>query len=253
MEIRAMLIDDEPAFRADLRAMLQRLFPEVQVVAEAGSVPEGVERVLDEKPDLLFLDVEMGALNGFDLLRRIEPFRPQVIFTTGHKDFAVHAIRVNALDYLLKPIDEEELNEAVLRVFRAIRESRPTDRIGNLLGSIKNGRPIALPVSDGFDLLPVEEILYCESDDNYTRIHTRDQAKPILISRTLKEVDDYLADRGFVRIHQSFLVNLHHAVHYQRGSGGELRLSNGKSLPVSKRQKQVLLDALDLMQGRNGR
>lgn len=251
--LRALLIDDEPAFRADLRSMLQRLFPEVQVLGEAGSVPEGVALVLDHRPDLLFLDVEMGAFSGFDLLRRIDPYRPQVIFITGHKDYTVRAIRFNALDYLMKPIDEEELTEAVLRALKADRETCLVDRIGGLLGSVKNDRHIAIPVGDGFDLLPVEVIMYCESDNNYTRIHVRDRPKPILICRTLKEVDEFLGSRGFVRIHQSFLVNMVHARHYLRGSGGELHLADGRSLPVSKRQKQVLLDALDLMQGRGGR
>ncbi|MCB9194213.1 MAG: response regulator transcription factor [Flavobacteriales bacterium] len=251
MSITAIILDDEPGFRAGLRTMVGRRFPDVRIIGEAGTVPEGTDLVLTLRPDLLFLDVEMGTLTGFDLLRRIEPFRPQVIFTTAHEDHAIRAIKFHALDYLLKPIDEEELMQAVVQAMKALRERASDDRIAGLLGSVVSDRQVALPVSDGIEIMHLDDILYCKSDDNYTEVHFREGlGKPLVICRPLKELDELLDGRGFIRIHQSYLVNIKHIKRYHRGLGGELTLTNGRRLPVSKRKKEGLMDALDRLQGK---
>ncbi|MBV6404055.1 MAG: response regulator transcription factor [Flavobacteriales bacterium] len=242
----AVIIDDEAACITALQAMLARRHPGVALVGTAVDVPSGVALLKEKRPDLLFLDVELGDMTGFDLLKAIAPLRPQVIFTTAHESYAVKAIRFNALDYLLKPIDPEELDDAVNK---AVRERgghlAAPDRIAPLLGTLMSDRQLALPDAGGLVVLHLDDILYCTSDNNYTSVHVRGDKKPVVVSRPLSEFDAFLGGQGFVRIHQSHLINRKHIRRYVKGEGGEVIMGDGANLPVSRRQKAGLMEALE--------
>ncbi len=248
----ALIIDDETSARDTLNGLLRTRHPNVQIIGTAASVPQGIELVRQTRPDIIFLDVEMGPMTGFDLLKALAPqgqraarTGPHIIFTTAHENYAVRAIRFNALDYLLKPIVPEELDAAVHKVTSMLANGQSGIDVPALLGSVVSDRQIALPVNDGLAVLHLDDILYCTSDDNYTEVYVRGEKKPHVISRPLSNFDRFLAPQGFVRIHQSHLINRKHIKRYVKGEGGEVFMSDGRNLPVSRRQKAELMEALE--------
>lgn len=245
--ITAAIVDDEAHGRTALSELLLRQFPLVQLVGMAGDVEEGIALVRQTAPALLFLDVELGDHTGFDLLEALGAGCPHVIFTTAHEGYAIRAIRFSALDFLLKPIDPEELATALDRARTALENPPRSDRflaaMQNMLLVAEADQRIALPVSDGLEMVETDDILYCESDGNYTLVHRAD-TKPLLITRTLKDFEDLLPSRDFIRIHHHFLVHVHHVRKYIRGEGGEVVMDNGANLAVSRRRKQELMGRL---------
>ncbi len=246
-ELTAVIVDDEQHCRDALSGILARKFPDITLLGMATSVPDGVELLARVKPKVLFLDIEIGQQTGFDLLQAIGPDRPHVIFTTAHEGYAVRAIRFSALDYLLKPVDPDELKGAIGKVQKAIRTPQSPDQFLALLKNLAQpqtpDRRIALPVADGLEMVDVEDITYCESDSNYTVVHQKDK-KRLVISRTLKEFEDILDPAKFVRVHHAFLINVKHVKKYIRGEGGEVIMSDGTNVAVSRRKKQDLMDSL---------
>lgn len=245
--LTAVVVDDEDAPRNILVNLLKRRHPEVHLLGTADDVPSGIELVRKADPQVLFLDIELKDKTGFDLLRALGNDRPHVIFTTAHESYAVKAIRFSALDYLLKPIDAEELAEAINKAIEATRGPEKPPMVDMLLKNIDRSigdRVIALPVSDGLELVHVNEIVVCESDSNYTTLHMRDE-KRMVISRTLKEFEDLLGEQEFIRVHNSYLISKKHIRKYVKGEGGEAIMSNGMSIAVSRRKKQELMDALE--------
>lgn len=245
MPTTALIIDDEESARITLKGLLQERHPQLQVVGVAADVPRGIDLVRSKRADILFLDVELGPMTGFDLLKAVTQQRPHVIFTTAHENYAVRAIRFNALDYLLKPILPEELDDAV---YKAIRQLSGAERPGDLpalLGTVVSDRQLALPVNDGLNLVHLDDILYCNSDDNYTEVFVRGEKRAQVICRPLSSFDRFLVPQGFVRIHQSHLVNRKHIKRYVKGEGGEVHMSDGRNLPVSRRMKAALMEALE--------
>lgn len=245
--LTAVVVDDEDAPRNILVNLLKRRHPEVHLLGTAVDVPSGIELVRKADPHVLFLDIELKDKTGFDLLRALGNDRPHVIFTTAHESYAVKAIRFSALDYLLKPIDAQELAEAINKAIEATRVSQKPPMVDMLLKNIDRSigdRVIALPVSDGLELVHVNEIVVCESDSNYTTLHMRDE-KRMVISRTLKEFEDLLGEQEFIRVHNSYLISKKHIRKYVKGEGGEAIMSNGMSIAVSRRKKQELMDALE--------
>ncbi len=246
-KLTAVIVDDEEAPRSILSGFLQRRHPDIHVLGIAEDVPTGVELVRRMSPQVLFLDIELKDKTGFDLLRSLGENRPHVIFTTAHEGYAVKAIRFSALDYLLKPIDPAELEEAITKAWQARRTTDKPGMVDMLRKNIDRStgeRIIALPVSDGLELVHVNEVLYCESDSNYTTLYMR-EGKKLIISRTLKEFEDLLVDQDFIRVHHSHLINKKHIKKYIKGEGGEVIMSNGKNVPVSRRMKQGLMDSLE--------
>jgi two-component system LytT family response regulator len=245
--ITAVIVDDEEAPRQILSNLVKRQHPDVQLLGTAVDVPSGLELVRRVGPDVLFLDIELKDKTGFDLLRALGDARPHVIFTTAHESYAIKAIRFSALDYLLKPIDAQELSDAIAKAMEASRTNEKPAMVDMLLKNIDRSigeRVVALPVSDGLELVHVNEIVVCESDSNYTTLYLRDD-KRLVISRTLKEFEDLLGEQEFIRVHNSHLISRKHIKKYIKGEGGEVIMSNGMNIAVSRRKKKELMDALD--------
>lgn len=245
--LTAVIVDDEESPRTMLAGLLQRRHPEVNVLGTAVDVPTGLELVRRTSPQILFLDIELKDKTGFDLLKGLGEQRPHVIFTTAHEGYAVRAIRFSALDFLLKPIDAIELQEAITKAEQVIRTAEKPLMVDMLLKNIDRSigeRVIALPVSDGLELVHVNEIVVCESDSNYTTLYLRDD-KRLVISRTLKEFEDLLGEQDFIRVHNSHLISRKHIKKYIKGEGGEVIMSNGMNIAVSRRKKPELMLALE--------
>jgi two-component system LytT family response regulator len=207
-----------------------------------GTVDEAVTAINNTKPDVVFLDIEMQQETGFDLLNKIGEIDFEVIFITAYSDYAIKAIKFSAIDYLLKPIDIEELKNAVLRVIQK-REGRTSGRLQILRDNLTAPREklkIGLPTTHGIIFTGVENILYCEASSNYTVLYTSD-GKEYVASKTLKEYEDLLLEHNFFRIHHSYLVNLSAIKKYVKGDGGHVILANEVSLDVSKRKKTDFL------------
>ncbi len=244
--IRVLLVDDEPSAREGLIGKLKLFAPEVEVVGEASGVAEALSSIEENTPDLLFLDINLAGETGFELLEKLEgreeESRPEVIFLTAHDEFALRAIKFSALDYLLKPIDPEEMVKA-LRKFEE-RKGAARGGLGVLMENMRAGgdtpKRIVVPTYDGLHILKVSDIIRCESSSNYTYFHLKD-AKPILASRTLKEYDQMLSGFHFERIHKSHLINMNYVKRYVPSDGGYMVMEDGSRIPVANRKKEQLL------------
>ncbi|MGB5647223.1 LytR/AlgR family response regulator transcription factor [Muriicola sp.] len=239
MKLRAVIIDDEITSREILRNYLRDYCDQVSILGEASTIKEGMALINKDRPNLVFLDVEMPFGNAFDLLDKIPDRTFETVFVTAYDQYAMEALNQHAAYYLMKPINIDELIKAVAYVEEIIsKEDLLDDRI--LSATIKKAEgKITLPQLDGFQVLNVSDILYCKADDNYTEIFLGE--KKILVSKTLKYFEESLAQFNFVRIHKSFLVNINEVVKYRKGKGGSVVISNGKELMVSASRKKELL------------
>ncbi|MDB5035842.1 MAG: hypothetical protein JWQ98_3083 [Chlorobi bacterium] len=238
--IRSVIVDDERRSRETLSTLLEQYCPAIEVITFADSVESGERVIRSERPDLLFLDVEMPYGSGFDLLRSLQGLRFEVIFTTAHSQYAIKAIKSSALDYLMKPIDRDDLVNAVERARKKL--SAPTGPEPETAPGIERNR-IALPSFDGLILVDISTIIRCEAHGNYTTFHFehRDQ---ILVARTLKEFDIMLGDLNFFRVHHGHLINLQHIRKYVRGEGGHVIMNDNTMVAVSRRRKVDLMKRL---------
>jgi two-component system LytT family response regulator len=245
--IKALVVDDEKKARDILTGMLNAHCPQVNVIGQADSVSVAEELIRSTKPDLVFLDIEMPFGNGFDLLDRTRDLNFDVVFTTAFDHYAVKAIKFSAFDYLLKPIDVDELKIAVDRLIQNKKDQNSFNgKIENLLSEIKiNGKPkrIAIPSLEGISIVNIDEIIRCEADTNYTRIYLIN-GEAILVSKTLKEYEDMLTEYHFIRVHHHNLINLNHVQKYIKGEGGYAIMSDGSSVEVSRRKKTEFLEKL---------
>lgn len=243
--IRAVLIDDEPKNISILEKMLDQFCPEVEVVGTAGESRSGAAIIRHEKPELVFLDIEMPYGNAFDLLDALKPLDFEVIFVTAFDNYMLKAFKYSALDYLLKPVDIAELKAAVDNVIHR-KKSRHVDmqQLELLLSSLKNPRmPIerlALPSQDGLELHNINDIVRCEAQRGYTYIYLQSGQK-ILSSRNIKEFEEMLPETVFFRVHNSHIVNLNFVKKYQKGRGGFIEMTDGTQLEVAIRRKDELL------------
>jgi two-component system LytT family response regulator len=244
--IKAVLIDDEEHCLDTLHLMLRDYCPEVLVLSKCQSAKEALQAIESQKPDLLFLDIEMPGMSGFELLKHYAAPPFAVIFTTSYDQYALKAIRFSALDYLLKPIDTDELQQAVQKAARhqggAI--AKQFELLAERLQHPKAIIPkIVLPTMEGLQLVPVETIITCESQSNYTVVHLKGRSK-IIISRTLKDIEELLSEYYFLRVHHSYLVNQNEITRYVKGEGGYLVMSDGSHIDVSRSKKEFLLRKL---------
>lgn len=222
---------------------------DVEVIANCSSGKDALLAIEKENPDILFLDIEMPEMNGFEMLQQLEHPKFEVIFTTAYNDYAIKAIKHSALDYLLKPIDKNELLLSVQRVKERLLEknSRNFDNLHQFIETKKKGKRLAVSTQDGIIMVDAENVVYCESDSSYCRIFFSNSARPLIICKTLKEVEEVLGLTDFCRIHHSYLINMKFVQSYIRGEGGEVVLSNGVRLPVSRTRKQDFLSLLEMM------
>jgi two-component system LytT family response regulator len=246
--ISAIIIDDEQHARNTLKAMLMRYFPEkVKVIASVESVKEGVFAIHKLHPDLVFLDIEMPGENGFKLFDYFDQTPFSVIFTTAHQNFAIDAVKVAALDYILKPVNFVALQEAIMLFEKKRAKGISPDHIEKLLNSLNSSNDpkskVALPTFTGYQLEKINSIVYCEADQNYTKIITiRDET--ILVSKPISYLEEILPTDVFFRIHKSHLVNLNFIKEYKRSEGFQVVLENGTTLDVATRRNQDFLKAL---------
>jgi two-component system LytT family response regulator len=242
--IKTIIIDDEVKARETIAKMLQTYCPEVEVIDSAGSVKEGVKVLEENNPDLVFLDIKMGDGTGFDLLRKLKTVDFILIFITAFEEFAIRAIKFSALDYILKPLDPDELMNAVEKTKDAIEKENISVRLEALYENLdvlsNKTKKIVLKTTSSVHIVNLEEIIRCESEKNYTHFFTTDQEK-ITVSKTLKEFNELLVDYSFYRVHQSHLINLSHVRRYDKQDGGYLVMDDGSTVPVSFRKKEDLM------------
>ena len=246
--IRSIIIDDERHCITALLNDLQKNCPSVEVIETCSSAKEGIMAIKKNNPDLIFLDVEMPWMNGFEMLEVLGEINLPVIFTTAHDEFAAKAFRISAVDYLLKPIDANDLKAAVQKAEITIKDGGDLRHINNLLKNIRTAsanQKIALPQRDGYEFVEVSSIMYCHADGAYTKVFLTDK-KPVLISRTLGDVEELLPAEIFQRIHHSTLININCVLQFLRTDGGVIVLKNGEKLSVSKAKKEMLLARLGL-------
>jgi two-component system LytT family response regulator len=243
--IKTLLADDEPRGLSSLKKLLEFNCPELEIVATCSSADEAKEKIEQLKPDLVFLDIAMPEKNGFDLLDEISEIRFEIIFVTAHSDFMLQAFRFSAVDYLLKPVEDDLLTEAVKRAVKRISDKTPGANLETLLYNMRTREggqklKMCIPSLKGFQVVKLSEIVYCEASSNYTNFHF--SGRPLICaSKPIHEYETLLEDSGFIRIHKSFLVNMEHVKEYQRGEGGYVVLSNGHTVEVSRRKKDLLI------------
>lgn len=246
--IRSIVIDDEQHCVRSLLSDLQQHCPSVEVVEACSSAKEGMMAIKKLNPDLVFLDVEMPWMNGFEMLELLGDINFSIIFTTAHDAFAAKAFRISAVDYLLKPIDATDLKVAVQKVEKKMDEGSSLHHISNLLRNMRQPsteQKIALPQREGYEFVDVSTIIYCQAEGAYTKIFINEK-KPMLISRTLGDVEELLSPELFQRIHHSTVVNVSYISQFLRTDGGYVVLNNGEKLSVSKAKKEMLMARLGL-------
>lgn len=241
--LKAIIVDDELKSRESLKILLEEFCNNVQVAALCQNVKEAVDAIRQHAPHIVFLDIQLQRETGFDLLTQIGRVDFEIIFTTAYSEYAIQAFKFSAIDYLLKPIDTEELKRAVDRVEKKLSANMP-ERLEKMLRSfmtdLSNSYKLALPTLDGLVFVNIKDVLYCEAMSNYTVFHTND-GKKYTVARSLKEYEGLLAEHNFFRIHNSYLINLREVKKYVRGEGGYVILNNDVSLDVSKRRKEAFL------------
>ena len=245
--LKAILVDDEESNLSSLKEKLFRNCPQVKVIALCTNAKQAIEYIDNQQPDIVFLDIEMPVMNGFLMLQNLSYKNFELIFTTAYDHYAVKAIRFSALDYLVKPIEIEELKSAVLRAEEKRQHVKTNEQLEMLLENLAQKQAffqkIAIPTSEGLQFIRISEIIYLEASINYTNIFLSNQQK-LLVSRTLKDFEDILPVQIFLRIHHSYIINKEYAEKYIRGEGGQVLLSNGVILDVSKRKKSEFLKAI---------
>ena len=243
--MRTILVDDEPDGVRTLKKLLELNCPEVEIAATCNSAKAAIEKLEEVKPDLVFLDVRMPGKSGLDMLTELPVQNFEVIFVTAHDEYMLQALQFSAVDYLMKPVDEDRLVEAVDRVRKRLKMERSAGHKETLIYNIgKAGSPLemrlCLPTQKGFNIVKLEEIVYCEAKRSYTLFRFANN-KSILISKPLFDYDKLLTETVFLRVHKSFLINLLHVKEYVRGEGGSVIMSDGTEIEISRRKKEQFL------------
>ena len=249
--LRTLIIDDEPHVRKTLARMIKEECSNVKLLKSANGVKSGLKAIEEQNPDLVLLDIKMDDGTGFDLLKKAEPINFKVIFITAFDHYAIQAFKFSAIDYLLKPVDPEDLVRAVNKAEQMVQHDfsiqlQVMDE--NLKTKDTKEKKIILRTSETVYLVKVSDISYCESDLSYTQFYLADGQK-ILVSKTLREFDDMLKEFGFFRVHKSFLVNLFAISRFEKADGGYLVMGNKDRVPVASRKRDQLLEMFDRITG----
>lgn len=243
--LKAVIIDDD---QSNLNALSEKLLkhcPQINIIDRCDNAQDGIKVIDDLKPDIVFLDIEMPVMNGFVMLQHLSYRKFELIFVTAYDHYAIKAIRYSALDYLVKPVEIEELKAAVSKA-EANRGNRSSHlQLELLLEQLhkKQPRRITIPTIDGLRFISIDDIIYLEASNNYTNIYLSANQK-FLVSRTLKDFEEMLPPEIFLRIHHSSIINKNHVEKYIRGDGGQVVMRNGNVLDVSKRKKSEFLQAI---------
>ncbi|MBI1225682.1 MAG: response regulator [Bacteroidetes bacterium] len=247
-KIRTALVDDNPHAIQILRDDLARMFPEVEIVGEADGVVQGAKMLRKTQPDLLLLDIQMGDGTGFDLLEIVSDLRFQLIFTTAHDEHAIRAFRFAAVDYLLKPIDPEELRRAVERAKKMFRQHElqltQLPVLREHFTPKETPKTIALHTAEKIHIARLADIFRMEADGNYTEVHFGNGPK-LLLTKTLKDFSQILEATGFLRVHQSHLVNFDHIREFIKTDGGFIVMTDGAKVPVAVRKRAEVIERLE--------
>lgn len=246
--IKAIIIDDEKTSRETLQGLLRRYCKNVEVIGEGDGFHSGMEIIKKNKPDVVFLDIQMPDGSGFKLLEEIGDINFEVIFSTAYDQFAIKAIKYSALDYLLKPINPEDLITAIEKLEAKISKGKDNTGVKFLLDSIKyptsDKKKIVLSTSEGMHIVDIDNIIRCESEDYYTKFFLK-EGKVIMVSKTLKENEELLAEYNFIRPHKSHLINLKYVKSFLRIDGGSIVMTDGSNVPVSRRKREQIVDILN--------
>ncbi len=247
--IKTIIVDDEAKSASIIKLLLSKYCPQVKVLGIYEGVAAAKAAMKEHKPELIFLDIEMPNQNGFQLLEETRELDFEVVFITAFNHYAIQAIKANALDYLLKPVEIDELIQVVEKAERKIKKSQflKFEHIEEMIKGISNkiNRKIALPLFDGIMMVEVDEIISLEADSNYTYVYLINNKK-ITVSRTLKFFEKQLEDNPFIRVHNSHIINLLQVEKYIRGDGGTLVMKNGLAIPVSRTYKKNLQTELKI-------
>lgn len=245
--MRVLIVDDERKARETIKELIKRYCPEVTAIYEADSVQAGVSQINKEEPDLVLLDVDLTNGSGFDVIREIGDKKMNVIFVTGSDEFALKAFKLSALDYILKPIDPAELSAAIATASKKINTGRLSENIETFSKNIEHisqgQKRMVLKTADSIHVVNIADIVFCEADRNYTNFHLIGGEK-IMVSKSLGEYEELLPADSFLRVHQSYLVNINQIKRYERADGGFLVTSDEKTVPVSTRKKEQLIQFL---------
>ncbi|MFC4739496.1 LytR/AlgR family response regulator transcription factor [Flavobacterium ponti] len=249
--IKAILIDDDQNLREGMKGLLERFAPNIKIIGEADSVATGIEVMDALKPQVVFLDIQLNDGTGFDILEQLAAkngaIKSNIVFITAHEQYAIKAFRFSALDFLLKPVDPDELQKVIVKIESVLEKTNDYAHIDLLLENIRkkvdNFKRIALSTSDGIHLFDISDIIRCESEDNYTKFYIKN-SKPVMISKTLKEYEELLTEHGFERIHQSHLINLNYLKSYIKKDGGYVIMADESHLPISQRKRERLQEIL---------
>jgi two-component system LytT family response regulator len=243
--LKVVIIDDEKNALEVLELQLRQFCKDVEVVEKCDGGQKGIDAIKKHQPDLVFLDIEMPHVNGFDVLKETSQFNYDIIFTTAYDQFAIKAFKYSAIDYLLKPIDIIELQEAVEKGRNKKGNLHLEEKMKFLFTRFqennKHTEKIALPIGDSMQFLEPDEIIRCESDSNYTHIFLSD-GKKITLSKTLKEVEENIAGSPFFRVHQSHLINMNHIAKYMKGDGAYIIMKDGTQISVSRNKKEAFME-----------
>ncbi|UII75818.1 LytTR family DNA-binding domain-containing protein [Flagellimonas sp. HMM57] len=246
--MQAILIDDNPAARRSLANLIQEYCPHIQLLGEAATVAEGIQLIIEQKPQLVFLDIEMPDGNGFDLLKKLPEINFQVIFISSHEKYALRAIKHSALDYILKPIDPDELIEAIKKAKSEVLNHKTLEKIQTLIVNTTDHQkaPTKLVLKDkyGIQIVSICDVVYLEANGSYTHFHIHDQ-ESLLVSKGLKEYESIVSNEQFFRCHQSYLINLDYLLRYDGRDGGFLLMKDGSKIPLATRKKNAFLKIIN--------
>lgn len=245
MKCTAVIIDDESDARDTLSGLVKTYTPQIEILGVAENVKSGIELINKHQPNIVFLDVEMPESTGFDLLRSFKQPNFEVIFTTAHSNYALQAIKLSAIDFLLKPINHNELIDAVNKATDAIQKEQLNNKLETFIANISNKEAqelkIVIPSTNGFKVAVLKDILYLKADRNYTFIYFTD-GKSELASKSLKEFDDMIADKGFFRAHQSYLINMNHVTGFTKGKNSTIKLLDNTDIELARSKKSEFLE-----------
>ncbi len=246
--IRTIIIEDEQKSRELLDAMIQKNCPELEIIGHASDVPQGVELIRSLKPDLVFLDISMPNGTGFEVLEQVSDLYFELIFATASDQHALKAIKYSACDYLLKPIDADELKAAVDKVIKKKKSNSGMDNLQFLIEHLKradeNYQKITLPTGNAYEIVNIKDIIRCEADGSYTTFYLNDKRK-LVISAGLKHYEELLPEIDFIRVHHHHLINMNHVLRFLKEDGGYAIMSDGSKIEISRRKKEAFMDRLN--------